>query len=91
MDRVRNMGFYDFSVMDGKGNEFSLKDYQGKVVMVINSATACGFTPQYEDKENPDIKWNFTKFIIDRDGRVAARFEPTIKMSEVEKLVESLL
>ena len=42
-------------------------------------------------KKNPDIKWNFTKFIVDREGNVAARFEPTAKMAEVEKCVESLL
>ena len=42
-------------------------------------------------QNNPDIKWNFTKFIVDREGNVVARFEPTAKMAEVEKCVESLL
>ena len=42
-------------------------------------------------KNNPEIKWNFTKFVVDRQGNVAARFEPTIKMDEVDKFVESLL
>ena len=40
---------------------------------------------------NPDIKWNFTKFLIDRKGRVVARFEPTAGMSEVARAVEALL
>ena len=42
-------------------------------------------------KNNPDIKWNFTKFVVDRDGNVVARFEPTADMKELEKCVESLL
>ena len=49
------------------------------------------------DKANPDwrktsdIKWNFTKFLIDREGKVVSRFEPTRSMAEVEKAIESLL
>ena len=42
-------------------------------------------------KNNPDIKWNFTKFLVDRDGNVVSRFEPTESMNEVAKAVESLL
>lgn len=42
-------------------------------------------------KNNPDIKWNFTKFVIDKDGNVVARFEPTESMKELEKLVSSLI
>ena len=42
-------------------------------------------------KNNPDIKWNFTKFVIDRKGNVVARFEPTAKMELVKKCVEGLL
>ena len=37
-------------------------------------------------KDNPDIRWNFTKFIIDREGNVVARFEPTVDTSKVEVL-----
>lgn len=42
-------------------------------------------------KNNPYIKWNFTKFVVDRDGNVVARFEPTESMKELEKLVSSLI
>ena len=42
-------------------------------------------------KNNPDIKWNFTKFVVDRKGNVVARFEPTADMDEVEACVKSLL
>ena len=45
--------------------------------------------PDYQN--NPDIKWNFTKFVIDRNGNVAARFEPTAAMEDVEACVKSLL
>ena len=42
---------YDFSLKDKKGNEVSLKAYDGKVLLIVNTATGCGFTPQYEDLE----------------------------------------
>ena len=180
------MSIYDYTVLDRKGNEVSLADCKDKVVMVINTATGCGFTPQYKEieemyekyhdkgfeiidvpcnqfagqtpgtddeihefctlkyktqfpqmkksdvngenalplfeylksqkgfegfgmgpaaiamnamckkadkdyKKNPDIKWNFTKFIIDRQGNVVARFEPTASMKKVDECVASLL
>ena len=177
---------YDYSVKKSDGSDLKLSDFKGKVIMVVNTATGCGFTPQYapieqmykdyhekgleildipcnqfgaqapgSDKEihefcqlhynttfeqmkkadvngenelplykflksqkgfkgfgdsdmgkklaemfskmnpdwdkNDDIKWNFTKFVIDRDGNVVARFESTDDMAEVEKLIKSLL
>ena len=180
------MGFYDLSVTSAAGEEISMKDYEGKVVLIVNTATGCGFTPHYKDieemyekyhdrgfevidvpcnqfagqtpgtdeeihefcqlkyktqfpqmkksdvngenalplyaylkeqqgfqgfgkgpkalmmgtllkkidkdyKTNPDIKWNFTKFLIDREGKVIARFEPTEDMKNVEKAVAELI
>ena len=180
------MGFYDLSVTAANGEEISMKEYEGKVVLVVNTATGCGFTPHYKDieamyekyhdrgfevvdvpcnqfagqtpgtdeeihefcqlkyntkfpqmkksdvngesaielfkylkeqkgfegfgkgpkalamsamlkkidkdyKNNSEIKWNFTKFIVDRQGNVAARFEPTADMKNVDKFVEGLL
>ena len=180
------MGFYDYSTPRPDGSEQSMKDFEGKVVLVVNTATGCGFTPHYKDieamyekyhdqgfevvdvpcnqfagqtpeddegihefcqlkyntqfpqmkksdvngenalplftylkeqkgfegfgkgpkalamgamlskidkdyKNNPDIKWNFTKFVIDRQGNVVARFEPTADMKEVAACVESLI
>ncbi|MDD7305133.1 MAG: glutathione peroxidase [Peptoniphilaceae bacterium] len=180
------MTVYDYSIKDANNNEVSLKDYEGKVLMIVNTATECGFTPQYEeieniyedlkdqgfevidipcnqfggqapgteeeihsfcqlhfntkfepfkksdvngenelalytylkeqkgfkgfqdhpirpileemfDKEDPawrdkdDIKWNFTKFIIDRKGNVVERFEPTADLNEVKDCIKSLL
>ena len=180
------MGFYDYSVTDAQGNEFSLENFKGKVVLVVNTATGCGFTPHYKDIEEmyeqyhdqgfevldipcnqfagqtpgtdeeihefcqlhyntkfpqmkksdvngegelplytflksekgfegfpehelkgilvdmfnkvdpdwaskPDIKWNFTKFIIDRSGNVVARFEPTADVKDIEECIKSLL
>ena len=180
------MSFYDYSVTTPKGEEISMKDYAGKVVMVVNTATGCGFTPHYKDiedmyekyhdqgfevidvpcnqfkgqapgtdeeihefcqlhyntkfpqmkksdvngenaiplfkylksqkgfegfdknpagllmsgllktidkdyKKNSEIKWNFTKFIVDREGNVVARFEPTADMKKVDQFVASLI
>lgn len=180
------MGFYDQTVVAPDGEVISMEKYRGKVVLVVNTATGCGFTPHYKDieaiyekyheagfevidvpcnqfagqtpgtddeihefcslkyntqfpqmkktdvngenaaplfkylksekgfegfgkgpaalamgvmlskvdknyKDNPDIKWNFTKFVIDREGNVVARFEPTEKMEKVAECVASLM
>ena len=159
---------YDFTVKDRQGNDVSLSEYQGKVLLIVNTATGCGFTPHYEPleamyKELKDqgfeildfpcnqfanqapgsddeihqfctlkfgtefplatekpfkgfgkglksaalgkfadmnnkafgdkayIKWNFTKFLIDREGKVIARFEPTVDMKEVRSAVAAAL
>ncbi len=177
---------YDYEVTKGNGEKLNLADYKGKVILVVNTATGCGFTPQYEPIEQlykdyhdkglevldipcnqfgaqapdtddeihefcslhynttfpqmkkadvnganelplytylksqkgfagfkdhpykellekmfaaadpdwaskPDIKWNFTKFVIDREGNVVARFEPTDDMADVEACVKALL
>ena len=177
---------YDLKVKDRSGNEVSLGEYEGKVLLIVNTATGCGFTPHYEPLEamykdlrdkgfeildfpcnqfanqapgdeneihefctlkfgtefpqfakidvngdNADplfaylssekpftgfgkgiknaaltkfadmnnkafgdkayIKWNFTKFLVDRQGNVVERFEPTVDMDEVRKAVEKLL
>ena len=177
---------YDFTVKDRQGNDVSLSTYQGKVLLIVNTATGCGFTPHYDPleemyKEMKDkgfeildfpcnqfanqapgsddeihefctikfgtefpqfskidvngetadplfawlatekpfegfgkgiklaalkkfadannkkfgdqayIKWNFTKFLIDREGKVIARFEPTTDMKEVKDAVAAAL
>lgn len=157
------MNIYDFYVKDSSGNDVSLSQYKGKVLLVVNTATGCGFTPQYKglqelyDKykaqgfeildfpcnqfanqapgtdaeisefctlryqttfprfkkidvngENadplykylkeakkgfckPNIKWNFTKFLIDRDGNVVKRFAPVKTPAAIEKEIAGLL
>ena len=178
---------YEFSVKDRKGKEVSLKEYANEVLLIVNTATTCGFTPQYEEleklyekyhsqgfevldfpcnqfgqqapgtdesihefcklnygtefprfkklkvngddadplykflkeqkgfagfdashpltpvldkllsesnpayKENADIKWNFTKFLINKRGQVVARFEPTESIENIAKQIEEIL
>lgn len=178
---------YDFAVKDRKGGEVSLREYANEVILIVNTATKCGFTPQYEEleaiyekyhakgftildfpcnqfgqqapgtdesihefckltygtefprfkkikvngddaeplykylkeqkgfagwdpnhkltpileemlsKEDPDykdkadIKWNFTKFLVNKRGLVVARFEPTESLENVSKKIEELL
>ena len=157
------MKIYDFKVRNAKGVEVPMTDYQGKVLLIVNTATGCGFTPQYEglqklydkykDKgleildfpcnqfghqapgteeeiqefctlkykttfplfakidvngENAeplfqflkkekggflgdDIKWNFTKFLISRDGTVVDRYAPATKPEKIESDILKLL
>ena len=180
------MTVYDFTVKDRKGNDVKLDAYKGKLLLIVNTATGCGFTPHYKpleamykdlkdkgleildfpcnqfanqapgsDEEIHDfctlkfgtefpqfakidvngetadplfvhlatekpfagfgkgiksaalntftqmnnktfgdkayIKWNFTKFLVDREGKVIARFEPTTDMKDVRSAVEAAL
>ena len=52
------MTFYDYSLTDRSGNEVSMRNYEGKVVIVVNTATGCGFTPQYKDLEDMYEKYH---------------------------------
>lgn len=157
------MGIYNFTVKNTKGEDMKLGEFKGKVLLIVNTATGCGFTPQYKgledlyrkyesrglvvldfpcnqfghqapgsDKEinefcklkydttfprfrkidvnGPDaaplykwlksqkggflgsrIKWNFTKFLVDTEGRVVARFAPTTPPEKIEKAIVPLL
>lgn len=157
------MKIYDFTVLDAEKKEVSLKKYEGKVLLVVNTATGCGFTPQYEGLQNlyekyqkdgfeildfpcnqfanqapgseeeivdfcqsrygvtfkqfakinvngrdaaplyeylknekkgvigSSIKWNFTKFLVDRKGNVIARFAPTDTPEKIDSHVAELL
>ena len=180
------MNIYDFTVKAQDGSDISLADYKGKVLLIVNTATGCGFTPQYDElqdiyeehqkdgleildfpcnqfanqapgsdeeihdfctgrygitfpqfskidvngenaiplykwltenttfegfdknpmgvmltqmlklkdknfKDSSDVKWNFTKFLIDREGNIAARFEPMTNLKKVKAKVEEVL
>lgn len=157
------MNIYELTVKDAEGRERSLSEFGGKVLLIVNTATGCGFTPQYEglqtlyeryreqgleildfpcnqfggqapgsDEEIVDfcqinygvsypqfskievngknesplytflkgekggfmgsrIKWNFTKFLVDREGRVVERFAPAVTPEKIEERIKELL
>ena len=58
------MNIYDFNVRNAEGVEVSLKDYAGKVILIINSATECGFTPQYDTLQDLFEKYSDEGFVI---------------------------
>ena len=155
--------FYDFEVKDIQGNTTQMKSFEGKLILVVNTASKCGLTPQYEGlehlynkykdqgliilgfpcnqfgKQEPDsesaisngcilnygitfpmfskiavnganahplykflkselsgvlgkpIKWNFTKFLIDQNGKPIKRFAPITKPDRIEKIIQRYL
>lgn len=157
------MDIYNFTMKDITGKDVSLADFKNKVLLIVNTATGCGFTPQYDglealykkyrdkgfeildfpcnqfknqapetnaeianicklrfdvtfrqfskievngnneaplytylksQKSTPlgkNIKWNFTKFLVNRDGTVIDRFAPAIKPEEIETSIVNLL
>jgi glutathione peroxidase len=158
------MSAYDFEAQTLDGKPAPLGDYRGKVLLIVNTASKCGFTPQYEGLEalyrkfkdrglvilgfpcnqfgaqepgdaaeiasfcsltydvsfpmmgkidvngpkahplyawlkgekkgilgTEGIKWNFTKFLIDREGKVAGRFAPTATPQSLESAIEALI
>jgi glutathione peroxidase len=115
------MKIYDFVVRNAKGVEVPMTEFSGKVLLIVNTATGCGFTPQYEGLQNlydkykdkgveildfplfvflkkqkggfmgNDIKWNFTKFLVSRDGTVVERFAPVTKPEKIESNILKLL
>jgi glutathione peroxidase len=156
-------GIYDFSARSLAGQEIPLKQFEGQVLLIVNTASACGFTPQYKGLETlhqelaprgfavlgfpcnqfggqepgdaaeiaqfcasnyaitfpmfatvdvngdnahplfkylknqkagllgPSIKWNFTKFLVDRSGKVVARHAPTARPESLTREIEVLL
>ena len=179
------MSIFNYSIVDRKGKEVSLKEYKGKTIIIVNTATGCGFTPQYEGleklykkyhgkgleiidipcnqfgnqapgtddeihefcalkyntsfdqftkadvngeneiplytylkeqikedeiegiknklamkgvekiskttKNDGDIKWNFTKFLVDKEGKVIERYSPTYKPEDMEEKIKEIL
>lgn len=157
------MGIYDFVVNDIKGNEISFEKYKNKTLLIVNTASKCGFTPQFEGLEqlyqkykdnnflilgfpcnqfknqdphdndnieqfcklnygvtfpmfekievngenqsplymylktqqkgyiNDEIKWNFTKFLVDKNGNVVKRYAPTIKPIKIENDIKKYI
>lgn len=155
--------FYNLQAKTPSGNTLPMQDYEGKVVLIVNTATKCGLTPRFEGLETlhqkykdnglvvlgfpcnqfasqePEtndtieqsclinhgvtfqltekvevngknthpvfqflkkkkggflvsrIKWNFTKFLVDKEGNVVKRFSPTTTPAQIEKSIKSIL
>lgn len=114
---------FDYKSISNTGAEVDFSQYEGKVLMIVNTASKCGFTPQYDGLEelyrkykdeeykgikakatqkmlkgisksvekNSDILWNFTKFLISRDGSVVKRYAPTTEPKEIEADIKAML
>jgi glutathione peroxidase len=119
------MSIYDFSAETLDGKPAPLSDLRDKVVLIVNTASKCGFTPQFcsltydvdfpmmrkIDVNGPathplyaylkhakkgvlgseGVKWNFTKFLVDRKGEVVKRFAPRDTPQSLEGAIEALL
>ena len=82
------MNLYEFTVKDNKGNDVSLSEYKGKVLLVVNTATVYKFL---KEQIPGRIQWNFAKFLIDKEGNVVARFAHSEKPETLVKSIESEL
>ncbi|PRR83989.1 Hydroperoxy fatty acid reductase gpx1 [Clostridium luticellarii] len=58
------MNIYDYNVKDIKGNDVSMKEYKGKVLLIVNTATKCGFTPQYQGLQDLYERYQSREFEI---------------------------
>ena len=147
------MSFYEYSAKNIDGKEINMSDYKGNIILVVNTASKCGFTPQLKDLEElykeykdsgveilgfpcnqflnqepgenkevtfnmfekidvngsnthpiykylkeqekglltKDIKWNFTKFLIDKEGNVIKRYSPATSPLKIKTDIEKLL
>ena len=63
-----NTSIYDFSCKDSSGNEVNLSDFQGKALLIVNTASKCGFTPQYDGLQSLHEKYDSDKFSVLAEG-----------------------
>ena len=73
---AQSSGFYDFKVKTLEGNEFDFASLKGKKVMIVNTASKCGFTPQYKDLEEVYVKYHDNLVIIGFPANNFASQEP---------------
>lgn len=90
------MSIYDYKVKNRNGEEVSISDYKGKkedIIDGIKNKMAMKAIEKISSscKKDGDIKWNFTKFIIDREGNVVARYSPTFKPEDMEEKIKKLI
>ena len=79
------MSIYDLKVKNRKGEEVSLSDLKGKVLIPIVKK----MDPDYANNSN--IKWNFTKFLVDKEGNVVERFESTVEPKKIDEKIANII
>lgn len=91
------MSIYDYTVKDRQGNDLSIGQFKGKVMLIVNTATGCGFTPQYEGLEKLYEKYHDQGLeILDFPcnqfaNQAPGSFEPTITPEKIEKRIQELI
>ena len=84
--------FYEFKANSLQGKEISMDTYKGKVVLVVNTASKCGLTPQYEGLEKLNKIYKDKGLVmLDKDGNPYKRYSPTTKPEKMVKDIEKLL
>ena len=81
---MSRMTAYAFSFAALKGGDIKLADYAGKPILVVNTASQCGYTPQYAGLQD---LWNFHKYLIGRDGRIKASFPSAVAPNDARIVV----
>jgi glutathione peroxidase-family protein len=92
---MNDTSIYQFNVQKLDGEEINLSEYKDKVLLIVNTASQCGFTPQLKDlvELKNEFRWNFHKFLVNKAGVVTDFFYPFTKPTsgKIKKKIARLI